>query len=173
VRKVAIFPPVAGLLAALASPAAAQAGDPAAECSAPRAATGELAPWRSPVTLVTANEVGQLPDAVMRVGQAAELVLHPIGAVRLPVAAGRAGGNGGLAAITITRTGTYRFALGSAGWVDVAAGGKAVKSTTHGHGPACTGIHKIVEFPLKPGRYTIVVSGNLGMRTQLLVARKP
>ena len=160
---------IAATLLLTGVPATAQSLE-ATACPVPKLPSGELAAWGPAVPLVTANDVGGLADARVQVGQTAELALHPIGAVSLPVPAGREGGNGGLAALTITRAGTYRVALGSAAWVDLVAAGKVVQSVAHGHGPACTGIRKIVEFRLPRGRYTIVVSGNLEMRTQLLVA---
>jgi hypothetical protein len=161
------------ILAALAVPVAVAAAEPTPQCPAPKTPAGELAPWTAPVTVVSANASDELPDAQLRVGQAAELVLHPIGAVTLPVKAGRDGGNGGLAAVKVAKAGTYRIALATPAWIDLVAGGKALESTKHGHGEPCTGIRKIVEFQLKPGRYTVVISGNLDMRTQILVARKP
>jgi hypothetical protein len=161
------------LLLPFAVPAAAQSLDAAGGCATVKAPPAELSAWTSPVTVVTANDAAGLGDARLRVGQAAELVLHPMGALTLPVPAGHEGGNGGLAAIAIPRTGTYRVALGSAGWVDLVSAGKAIPSTAHGHGPGCTGIRKLVEFELTRGLYTVVISGNLEPRTTLLLAPRP
>lgn len=155
------------------SATAAWAEEATPECAAPAAPKGELAPWSQPVPLTSANYDTQLPEAQMRVGQAVELTLHPVGAVRFPVAPGKPGGNGGLAELTIAEAGTYRVALGTGAWIDLVQDGKAVESTAHGHGEACTGIRKVVEFPLTPGRYVLAISANLDMRTQVLVAKKP
>ncbi len=155
-------------------PAAVQAAEPAgAECAVPVEPAGELAPWRSPVDLVSASDPSQIKDSRLQMGQAAALALRPASAVRYPVGPGKPGGQGGLAEIAIGRAGTYRVALSSAAWVDVIAGGKAVASTRHGHGAPCSGIRKIVEFPLKPGLHVIAISASPDDTTRILVARKP
>ena len=41
--------------------------------------------------------------------------------------------------------------------VTVKRDGKIVKSATHGHGPACSGIRKMVEFDVTPGRYLLQI----------------
>ena len=163
----------AAIALVMTAPAVAQSAAPAGSCPEPKLPAGELAPWASPVSLATASDAAGLGNARVQVGKAADLSLHPIGSVRLPVPAGREGGNGGLATVTIERAGTYRVALGSPGWVDLIAAGKAIKSTAHGHGPECTGIRKIVDFALEPGTYTIAISGAPATRTQLLVALRP
>lgn len=159
-----LFMGALALLLPLAAPAAAQ---PAGECSAAASA------WASPVRLGAARDMAGLDAAELQVGRAANLELHPGDALRLPVPAGREGGNGGLAAITIHTEGTYRVALGSAAWIDLVADGKPVPSTAHGHGAECSGIRKFVEFELKRGRYTVVLSGNAERRTMLLLAPRP
>ncbi len=65
------------------------------------------------------------------------------------------------------------MALGSGAWIDILKGGKAVASTAHGHGPDCTGIRKMVDFPLTPGRYTLQIAANGEAALPLLVARLP
>lgn len=61
------------------------------------------------------------------------------------------------------------MALGSAAWIDLVAQGKPLPSTAHGHGAECSGIRKEVEFQLKRGSYTVVISGNGEMQTTLLI----
>lgn len=168
-----IFLLVSGFCATVALVPAASAAEAPPECTAPVAPAGELASWASPAPLNSANYASQLPEAQIHPGQAIQLGLHPVGAVKFPVAPGKPGGNGGLAELTIAEAGTYRVALGTAAWIDLSQDGKAIESTTHGHGEECTGIRKIVDFPLKPGRYVLAISANLDMRTQVLVAKKP
>lgn len=60
---------------------------------------------------------------------------------------------------TIVKPGRYQVGLSDAAWIDVKAGGQASKSVTHGHGPACTGLRKIVGFDLSAGSYTLHVDG--------------
>lgn len=150
---------------------AASAEGPAAECAAASALSGEFAPWAAPLPLAAGAEAGGSPR--LQVGKAAELALLPAEGVRFPTAPGRQGGSGGLIELTIDRAGTYRVALGSPAWVDVISGGKSRKSTAHGHGEPCSGIRKIVDFALQPGRHIIAISGNPEPRTRILVVGKP
>ena len=39
------------------------------------------------------------------------------------------------------------------------AGGEALKSVLHGHGPQCSTIRKIVRFDLQPGTYRLYLTG--------------
>jgi hypothetical protein len=80
---------------------------------------------------------------------------------------------GGLIGVTVAQPGSYRVALSSGAWIDLVRDGKAVTSTAHGHGPACTGVLKMVDFPLTPGRYTLQIGANGGARMTVLVARLP
>jgi len=76
-----------------------------------------------------------------------------------------AGANPGKAAtiaFRITAAGTYGIALDQPGWIDVlpgAAGGSALVSTAHGHGPECSTIRKIVRYKLDPGSYRLYLTG--------------
>ena len=100
--------------------------------------------------------------------------LLPTPSVHYPLQPEKPGGSvshGGLLGFTITEAGTYRIALGSAAWIDVVRGGKPVTSTAHGHGPACSTIRKMVDFPLMPGRYILQVSANAGAGLPVLVTR--
>jgi len=65
----------------------------------------------------------------------------------------------GLFTLTVDTAGTYSIALGEGAWIDVApAAGKALSSVSHGHGPECTTIHKVVDFALQPGVYVVQIS---------------
>ncbi|MCW3849478.1 hypothetical protein OF829_19750 [Sphingomonas sp. LB-2] len=69
---------------------------------------------------------------------------------------------GGVAtlAFRIDSSGLYAIAIDQGAWIDVVPdGGAPSASVKHGHGPECSTIRKIVHFELKPGRYTIYVSG--------------
>ena len=65
------------------------------------------------------------------------------------------------------------MALGSGAWIDVVKDGKAIESTAHGHGPDCSGVRKVVDFPLQPGSYTLQVAANGQAQLPLLVTRAP
>jgi hypothetical protein len=62
-------------------------------------------------------------------------------------------------AIQVTRPGTYRVALGQKAWIDVVRGRAGVASSAHAMGPRCTGVAKLVDFPLRPGRYVMQLTG--------------
>jgi hypothetical protein len=106
--------------------------------------TGALAPWNTPA-----------PAAV---------VLRPGTAV--PVTPGQD------VSLEIANAGTYGMALATGAWIDVTQNGRALRSTDHAHGPACSGIHKIVDFQLATGRYTIRLSRTEATSVRLLVFRK-
>ena len=62
--------------------------------------------------------------------------------------------------ITIAKPGAYGVAIDQGAWIDVVPEGAApLASVKHGHGPECSTIRKIVRFDLKPGDYTIYISG--------------
>lgn len=168
VRRVFLWIP--GFLATVVLPAAAWAHEAAPVCAAPVAAMGELAPWSRPTPQATGSEA-LLPE--IRVGRAVTLALHPADAVSYPSPPPKPGGNGGLLDLRIARAGTYRVALGTAGRVDLVRDGKTVESIGHGHGEPCTGIRKIVDFALTPGRYILAISAIAEDGTQVLVVRKP
>jgi hypothetical protein len=57
--------------------------------------------------------------------------------------------------------------------VDVIREGAAVPSVAHGHGPACTGIRKMVDFDLASGAYTLQLAGNASATLPLMLVRLP
>jgi hypothetical protein len=73
----------------------------------------------------------------------------------------------------VERAGTYRIALASAAWIDVLRGKTAVESSSHGHGPDCSGIRKMVDFPLQPGRYVIQIAANGAQVLPFMILRLP
>ncbi|WP_313536289.1 hypothetical protein [Sphingomonas sp.] len=72
----------------------------------------------------------------------------------------------------IAKAGTYGIALDQPGWIDVlpgAAGGEALKSVAHGHGPDCSTIRKVVRFELVPGTYRAFASGLQQAKAKLML----
>ena len=154
----------------------AQAQQAAPSCPAPVAATGELASWTTPRPLQAGARSAQTSGSVLTVGQAVRLTLLRTPQVRYPVRPEKPGGSvsyGGLIRLDVEQAGTYRVALGSAAWIDLVRDGKALTSSAHGRGPDCTGIRKIVDFELTPGRYTVQIAANGEPETTVLVARLP
>lgn len=78
-----------------------------------------------------------------------------------------------LQTVRIATAGTYGIALDQKGWIDLYRTGDAtaVKTVQHGHGPACSGIRKIVRFALTPGEYRVVVGGLAGQTARLMLVR--
>jgi hypothetical protein len=57
-------------------------------------------------------------------------------------------------------------------WVDIVKDGKTIAPIAHAHGPDCSGIHKMVDFMLKLGSYTLEIAANGQPQLALLVARR-
>jgi hypothetical protein len=80
-------------------------------------------------------------------------------------------GGAALVPFEVGEDATYRVALSSRAWVDVAAGNALIKASGHIHGPPCTGIAKVVDFPLKRGRYALHLTGISESSVKVLIAR--
>lgn len=89
----------------------------------------------------------------------------------IPAPASRPG-RGAVVPFKITKAGTYRIGLSNGAWIDVVAGGKALESVTHGHGPACTELRKIVDFNLAPGDYVLQLAGMPAPTTKVMIVAK-
>ena len=134
----------AALLLAQTAPAAQTTACKAPDASLPVALTG----WTAPGDEFTPGKAVSL-DTV----DAATLKGAPAGAKP---------GKAASIAFKIATAGTYGVALDQPGWIDVlpgAAGGAALTSVKHGHGPECSTIRKIVRFKLDPGAYRLYVTG--------------
>lgn len=64
---------------------------------------------------------------------------------------------GGMIPIEVKKAGRLIVALDAGAWIDLVRDGAVVKSVTHGHGPACSGIRKMVEFDVTQGRYQLQI----------------
>ncbi|WP_311268984.1 hypothetical protein [Sphingobium sp. WCS2017Hpa-17] len=167
--------PAAAVLLCTA-PAAAQMDHAPAQCVAPADLPAPMASWRNPVALKAGANRKAAARAVLTPGQTVTLALLPTPKVDYPVRPAKPGGSvshGGLASFTVKEAGTWRVALGSGAWVDVISDGQAATSIAHGHGPDCTGIRKMVDYDLKPGRYTLQIAANGEDSLTLLVTHLP
>jgi hypothetical protein len=149
----------------------------APQCAATNAALPSVfASWTKPAPLTAATDAGGLSGAVLTVGRAADVALHPTQQVSYVTEPDKPGGSvshGGMVALNIRRAGTYRVGLNSGAWIDLVKGNTKITSVAHGHGPACSTIHKVVDFPLTPGRYVIQISANAASRNAVMVVRRP
>jgi hypothetical protein len=158
-------PLVAGIAAAVgvSHPAAAAIQNPATDpsCANVRVAfPAELSHWSTRTPLTAGIAPRNAP--VIGIGRAADLRLAPLSVVQPRIAPGKApptGSYAGLVMFQVPRTGTYRVALGQKAWVDVIRGRAGVASSAHAMGPRCTGFAKLVDFPLRPGRYVMQLTG--------------
>ena len=155
------------ILLALTLPAplaAAQDTPPAPACQAIDAALpASLAAWRSPAPV----------SGALRPGAAVQVALRPIAELQAAIAPhpARDGGatTGARLDLDVATPGTYQIALDQAAWIDLVQSGAALRSAGFGHGPACSSIHKTVNFALSPGRYVIQLSGTTAASARLLV----
>lgn len=134
----------AALLLAQTAPAAQAIACKAPDASLPTALTG----WTAPGDELTPDKAVSL-DAV----DASTLKGLPAGAKP---------GKAATITFKVAKAGTYGIALDQGGWIDVlpgAAGGTALTSVAHGHGPECSTIRKIVRFKLDPGTYRLYLTG--------------
>jgi hypothetical protein len=104
---------------------------------------------------------GHPAGSALTVGTAAILPLKPATVVDFKPALARPakdGTFGGYFPIDVAKAGRYRIGLSQGAWIDVVQKGERLKSADHMHGPACSGIAKIVAFDLQPGRYWLQLS---------------
>lgn len=156
-----IVPGAGALVLALLPVQAVAQMSPAPACAAPVEPVGDYAPWGHPGAIRAGDDVAHAP--VLPLGAAGRIALHSTPQVYYQVRPEKPGGTvsyGGILILDITKGGTYRIALGSAAWLDVIGKDGPLRSTAHGHGPDCTGIRKVVEFSLLPGRYTVQIAAN-------------
>ncbi len=150
---------------------------PAPDCSVVRVALpAELVGWSNRVLLKAAGDKAALGGAELSVGQAVDATLLQTSEVRYVLRPEKPGGSvsyGGMFGFTVKTAGTYRVALGAGAWIDVVKGSKSLASTAHGHGPDCSGVRKMVDFPLKPGRYVLQLAANGAETLPLMVVRLP
>jgi len=163
--------------ALLASGAAgAQEMQAAPKCTELVAPPPALAGWTSKQDVSSASKADGLPRAALTIDRGATVALHPTREVSYVAQPDKPGGSvasGGLLSVSIATAGTYQVNLSSGAWIDLLQDGKAVLSTAHAPGPACTGIRKTVQFPLQPGRYVLQLSANADPTIQVMVSRVP
>lgn len=89
-----------------------------------------------------------------------ELPLHRFESLRYAIAPERKPDVykfGGMIPVAVEKPGRLVIALDAGAWIDLVRDGVVVKSVTHGHGPACSGIRKMVEYDVTQGRYLLQI----------------
>lgn len=149
--------------ALVAAPAfAAPAGKAAVACPARAVLPDDLADWARDASGSTIYAHGaDLAAEWLPLGAArTALPLHKFESLRYAVAPGRKPDVykfGGMIPIEAKTPGRLIVALDAGAWIDLVRDGRVVASVTHGHGPACSGIRKMVEFDVTPGRYLLQI----------------
>ena len=172
------------LLAALVilAPAYALAQGKKPNTVPPESCSGRLPPpagmeaWSSPVALPAAASEADLAKASLKPGQAITARFAPVADVKYRVPPEKADGPatfGGLYRLTVAEAGTYRVASSAAPWMDLFAPGSTTPTRAghFGHGPACTGLGKMVEFALQPGDYLLQFSESLIENPEIMVVK--
>ncbi|GBR00448.1 hypothetical protein [Acetobacter oeni] len=173
-------------VATLAGPYTGHAAAPTGSAPTPTSPTHNTCPatdntppsWRTPTALTAATNEAALPKATLSPGQAARIHLANTANVyfahtpaRPDTSTDTSPTTGGMIRFTVPAAGTWRVMLGSRAWIDVLSNGTAIPSTAHHHGPACSGIGKVVEFSLTPGTlYTLQLSGSSKPEIEVMIA---
>lgn len=160
-RVAALMLAVSVALPTLAAPAK-KAPAKVESCPAKPALPAELADWSRNISAKTIYGYGEPRDIGWPALGAArtELSLHKAESLRYWVAPEREPDVfkfGGMVPIDVKKPGRLIVALDGGAWIDLVRDGHVVKSVTHGHGPACSGIRKMVEFDVEQGRYLLQI----------------
>lgn len=113
----------------------------------------EWADWATPKAPPT--------DGALLPGKAYTVTLAPMAEVPITAFDGKElpeGSRGAVFNLVIPQTGTYRVTVGDPMWIDLIGAEGVVESTAHAHGPDCSGLGKVVDFPLKQGTYRLELS---------------
>ncbi|KXV62940.1 hypothetical protein AD949_09065 [Acetobacter orleanensis] len=132
--------------------------------------------WAEPASVITAATSKELDGVKLTVGKSVAAHLRSTAEMQYVARPEEPGGkvsSGGMFAFDAPAAGTYRVMLGSRAWLDVVQDGKTVVSSDHHRGPACSGIGKMVDFPLTAGRAVVEVSGSGKPDMTVMVIRVP
>ena len=147
---------------ALAPPSTVFAAPAAPACPAAPVLPPELSGWTRDASGRTIYAYGDDLGADWSPLGAArtELPLHRFESLRYGVAPGRKPDVhkfGGMIPIEVKKAGRLVVALDAGAWIDLVRDDAVVKSVAHGHGPACSGIRKMIEYDVAPGRYQLQI----------------
>ncbi|MDX3900474.1 MAG: hypothetical protein QHC40_08205 [Sphingobium sp.] len=144
-------------LALFPVPAVAQ-GQPQSDCRAAPRLDEPWTSWPQSGDAIAGGEAAGAPRLIL--GKPVTATLRPADYVRFAADSGKGGrgGHGGLFTLPVKAPAKVGIALSAGAWVDVVKGTTPVAPVEHGHGPACSGIRKIVWFPLEAGIYTVQIA---------------
>jgi hypothetical protein len=168
--------PVGAEERAQGAPAQIPSVQEAPKCLEQAAPPAELAPWTTPRPLTAATAADEAAKAEIKIGTAATVTLFQTPEIKYAARPSKPGGSaayGGVMRIVVAEAGTYRIAIGNASWVDVVRNGHKFSSVSHGHGPDCSGIRKMVDYALQPGEYVVQLAAGADAQTGVLVVKMP
>jgi hypothetical protein len=171
----ALLAPAAALAQMAPAPAPAPAA-PATCATMDAELPAELTGWTTKTPLAAAGVAADLAKAALVPGKAYQAALPSTPAVAYLLQPEKPGGSvshGGLFELTVQSAGTYVIALGTAAWIDLLKDGAPLVSSSHGRGPACSTLRKMVTFDLQPGRYVVQISANGPAELPIMVAKRP
>lgn len=135
------------------------------------AAAQEIAPCAPPHVFKAWNATS---PSSLALGRAKDLRLELTTKFRrTPGKLPKAGTYGGMVPLIMPKSGPYLIALDVPAWIDVIEGGVPVASIDHARAEQCTGIHKIVRFPLMAGRHVLQISGSPKATARIMVVPAP
>lgn len=156
------IPALAAMIGSIPAMDPAAAAEAPAACPATPVLPPELADWARAASSRTIYAYGaDLAADWSLLGPAkTELPLHRFESLRYGIASERKPDVhkfGGMIPIAVEKPGRLVVALDAGAWIDMVRDGARVKSIAHGHGPACSGIRKMVEFDVTQGRYLLQI----------------
>lgn len=88
---------------------------------------------------------------------------------RTPGKLPKAGTYGAMVPLIVPKPGPYLIALDVPAWIDVVQSGTVIPSIDHERAEQCTGIHKIVRFPLAAGPHIVQISGSPNAKARIMI----
>jgi hypothetical protein len=159
------------LLALMSVPAHAQSeAAPKVDCDAAPRLAEPWTSWTQSGEAIAGGDVIGAPRLIL--GKPVTATLRPGDYVQFPVAPGKGGqqGHGGLFTLAVKAPARIGIALSAGAWVDVVKGTASIASVDHGHGPACSGIRKIVWFDLGEGLHIVQIANAPGATIRVMAA---
>ena len=107
-------------------------------------------------------------------GDTASIRLSPQGQLAYPVALPlphAPANHGAILSVDVDEGGRYHVALGAPGWIDMVRDGKALEPVGDRPGAAGSGIAKILDYDLVPGRYVLALSGMTAGEVSVTIGR--
>lgn len=159
--------PLLLLVAADPAPAPAKA---APDCAVAPVLEEPWTSWNQSGSMTAGGTVAGAPSLIL--GKPVTATLRPGAQVQFPVAPGKneAKSWGGLFALSLNIPARVGIGLSGPAWVDMVSGDAVVASTTHGHGPDCSGIRKIVWFDLPAGKHLVQIANAPGDTIRIMAA---